>query len=293
MMIKNKYIDPLTDFGFKRIFGTYENRKFLISFLNDLLDIEDKIVSIEYKNLEKLGLNSSDRKTIYDIYCTDEKNNNFRVKSFFSKTFASNIVELQRAKQKYFKDRSIYYTTFPIQEQSKHGDWDYKLKQVYFVGILDFTFKDGRLKENQKDTKYLTKVELKDDNNQVFYDKLSYYFLEMPKFKKQDKDLSNHLEMWLYYLTNLEQLAEIPKVLKTDDLIREAFDLAEFLAMSKDEQFVYQMDLKTRLDNKNAIDYAEEMGIKKVAKNLLQQGVDINIIIKSTGLTAEEVQSLL
>ncbi len=214
MMIKNKYIDPLTDFGFKRIFGTYENRKFLISFLNDLLDIEDKIVSIEYNNLEKLGLNSSDRKTIYDIYCTDEKNNNF-------------IVELQRAKQKYFKDRSIYYTTFPIQEQSKHGDWDYKLKQVYFVGILDFTFKDGRLKEK----------------------------------------------------------------------IREAFDLAEFLAMSKDEQFVYQMDLKTRLDNKNAIDYAEEMGIKKakfeVAKNLLQQGIDINVIIKSTGLTAEEIQSLL
>lgn len=292
MMIKNKYIDPLTDFGFKRIFGTYENRKFLISFLNDLLDIEDKIVSIEYKNLEKLGCLSSDRKTIYDIYCTDEKNNNF-------------IVELQRAKQKYFKDRSIYYTTFPIQEQSKHGDWDYKLKQVYFVGILDFTFKDARLKENQKDTKYLTKVDLKDDNNEVFYDKLSYYFLEMPKFKKQEKDLSNHLEMWLYYLTHLEQLAEIPQVLKTDDLIREAFDLAEFLAMSKDEQFVYQMDLKTRLDNKNAIDYAEEKGIKKgkemgikegkfeVAKSLLQQNVDINLIIKSTGLTTEEIQSLL
>jgi predicted transposase/invertase (TIGR01784 family) len=292
MTIKNKYIDPLTDFGFKRIFGTYENRKFLISFLNDLLDIEDKIVSIEYKNLEKLGLNPSDRKTIYDIYCTDEKNNNF-------------IVELQRAKQKYFKDRSIYYTTFPIQEQSKHGDWDYKLKKVYFVGILDFTFKDARLKQNQTDTKYLTKVELKDDNNEVFYDKLSYYFLEMPKFRKQEKDLSNHLEMWLYYLTNLEQLAEIPKVLKTDDLIREAFDLAEFLAMSKDEQFAYQMDLKTRLDNKNALDYAEEKGIKKgkemgvkenkfeVAKSLLQQNIDINVIIKSTGLTNEEIQKLL
>jgi predicted transposase/invertase (TIGR01784 family) len=284
MMIKNKYIDPLTDFGFKRIFGTYENRKFLISFLNDLLDIEDKIVSIEYKNLEKLGLNSSDRKTIYDIYCTDEKNNSF-------------IVELQRAKQKYFKDRSIYYTTFPIQEQSKHGDWDYKLKKVYFVGILDFTFKDARLKQNQTDTKYLTKVELKDDNNEVFYDKLSYYFLEMPKFKKQEKELSNHLEMWLYYLTHLEQLEEIPKVLKEDNIIKEAFDLAEFLAMSKDEQFAYQMDLKTRLDNKNAMDYAEEMGIKKgkleVAKSLLQQNVDINLIIKSTGLTHEEIQNLL
>jgi predicted transposase/invertase (TIGR01784 family) len=111
--------------------------------------------------------------------------------------------------------------------------------------------------------------------------------------------------MWLYYLTNLEQLAEIPKVLKTDDLIREAFDLAEFLAMSKDEQFAYQMDLKTRLDNKNALDYAEEKGIKKgkemgvkenkfeVAKSLLQQNIDINVIIKSTGLTNEEIQKLL
>jgi hypothetical protein len=70
------------------------------------------------------------------------------------------------------------------------------------------------------------------------------------------------------------------KTLKKDKIIREAFDLAEFLAMSKDEQFAYQMDLKTRLDNKNALDYAEEKGIKKVAKNLLQQNVDINLIIK-------------
>jgi len=111
--------------------------------------------------------------------------------------------------------------------------------------------------------------------------------------------------MWLYYLTHLEQLDEIPKVLKEDKIIKEAFDLAEFLAMSKDEQFAYKMDLKTRLDNKNAIDYAEEMGIKKgkeigvkegkfeVAKSLLQQNVDINLIIKSTGLTNEEIQNLL
>ena len=144
MMIKDKYIDPFTDFGFKRIFGTEKNKRFLISFLNDLLDIEDKIVDIEYRNLEKLGLNVVDRKAIFDVYCTDEKNNNF-------------IVELQRGKQKYFKDRSIYYTSFPIQEQSEKGDWDYSLKfevqvffsknlnleKIFFVGILDFSIDDS------------------------------------------------------------------------------------------------------------------------------------------------------
>ena len=107
MTIKDKYIDPFTDFGFKHIFGKEENKELLMSFLNDLLDIEDKIVNIEYRNLEKLGLNVVDRRAIFDVYCTDEKKNNF-------------IVELQRSKQKYFKDRALYYTTFPIRRKGSH-----------------------------------------------------------------------------------------------------------------------------------------------------------------------------
>ena len=124
MTIKEKYIDPFTDFGFKWIFGTEENKELLISFLNDVLELEDKIVDIEYRNPEKLGLNIYDRKSIYDILCYDEKKNNF-------------IVELQRAKQKYFKDRSIYYTSFPLQEQAQKGDWDYRLKKIYFLTIVE------------------------------------------------------------------------------------------------------------------------------------------------------------
>jgi hypothetical protein len=222
MMIKDKYIDPFTDFGFKRIFGTEENKRFLISFLNDLLDIEDNIVDIEYRNLEKLGLNVVDRKAIFDVYCTDEKNNNF-------------IVELQRGKQKYFKDRSIYYTSFPIQEQSKKGDWDY--------------------------------------------------------------------EYWLYYLSHLAKCQSIPKALEKDELIKDAFNVAEFLALSKDEQFAYQLDLKAKLDYKNVLDYAKEeaekigmeKGIKErnleIAKSLLDI-LDVEIIALKTGLTVTEVQRL-
>ncbi len=78
---------------------------------------------------------------------------------------------LQRSKQKYFKDRSVYYTSFPIQEQSKKGDWDYKLKKIFFVGILEF-----EIEENSKSENYLTKVQLCDvDKKEVFYDKLTYY----------------------------------------------------------------------------------------------------------------------
>ena len=251
-MLGSKYIDPFTDFGFKRIFGTDENKHFLISFLNDLLEIDAKIIDIEYRNLEKLGLNIIDRRAIFDVYCTDEKNNKF-------------IVELQRSPQKYFKDRSVYYTSFPIQEQSERGDWDYRLKKIFFIGILDFKMND------QPD--YLTKVQLMDVKRQkVFFDQLTYYYIEMPKFTKRQEELSNHLDYWLYYLNHLAQSQFIPTTLKDDPIIKQAFNVAEFLALSKDEQLNYQRDLKIKLDYMNVLAYAKEQAEKEGRRKGIQEG---------------------
>jgi predicted transposase/invertase (TIGR01784 family) len=300
MMIKDKYIDPFTDFGFKHIFGTEKNKKFLISFLNDLLELKDKIVDLEYRNLEKLGLKVNDRKAIFDVYCRDSKDNKF-------------IVELQRSEQRYFKDRSIYYTTFPIQEQAQRGNWDYELTRVYFIGILEFAFDDMRLEKNKKDNKYLTKAKIYDcDTKEVFYDKLTYYYLEMPKFRKTEQELSTHLDKWLFYLNNLNELTQIPKVLEKEEIFKEAFDVAEFLALDSDEQFAYQQDLKARWDNKACLDFAKdrgrEEGIKEgikegkiegaknkqieIAKNLLLAKVDVKTISVSTGLTLDEIENI-
>jgi len=290
MTITDKYINPFTDFGFKHIFGTEKNKKFLISFLNDLLELDNKIVDLTYRSLENLGLKVSDRKAIFDVYCTDEKDNKF-------------IVELQRSEQKYFKDRSIYYTTFPIQEQSNKGDWDYKLTKVYFIGILEFSFDDLRLKttkESENYDKYLTKAQIIDcDTKEVFYDKLTYYYLEMPKFRKTEKDLATHLDKWLFYLNNLSISKDIPTVLKDDELFQEAFSVAEFLALEKDEQFAYQQDLKARWDNKACLDFAEDKGFKEgekkqkieIAKNLLDV-LDIETIALKTGLSENEIKEL-
>lgn len=276
--MKDKYIDPFTDFGFKRIFGTEENKHFLISFLNDLLDIDAPIKDIEYRNLEQLGLNIIDRKAVFDVYCTDENDNNF-------------IVELQRSQQKYFKDRSIYYTTFPIQDQSKKGDWDYRLKQIFFVGLLDFTFDDN--------SHYLSKVQLKDEDNTVFYDKLTYYYIQLPHFKKQETELSNHLDYWLFYLTHLADMQTIPNNLKQDKIIKNAFDVAEFLALSKDEQFAYQLDLKARLDYQNVMDFAKEKAKEEgkkeekiaIAKSLMDV-LDLETIALKTGLSLDTLKKL-
>ncbi len=138
MRIQDKYISPFTDFRFKKLFGTEPNKDLLIDFLNTLLGKEiGQIVNLTYLPKEQLPAIADDRKAIFDIYCENETGEKF-------------IVEIQKAKQNYFKERSIYYSIFPIQQQAEKGNWNFKLKAVYTIGILDFVF--GGDKEASYDT---------------------------------------------------------------------------------------------------------------------------------------------
>jgi len=99
-----------------------------LDFLNELLKEEQgQITDLTYLKTEQLGASDIDRKAIFDLYCENEKGEKF-------------IVELQKSKQNFFKDRTVYYSTFPIREQAKRADWDYELKAVYTIAILDFVF---------------------------------------------------------------------------------------------------------------------------------------------------------
>ena len=129
--LKDKYIDPFTDFGFKKLFGEECNKDLLLDFLNELLYREEgKIVSITYLKNDMSGISEESRKAVFDIHCENEKGEKF-------------IVELQKTKQTFFKDRTLYYSTFPITRQAIPGDWSFELKAVYTIAILNFEFEDG------------------------------------------------------------------------------------------------------------------------------------------------------
>ena len=123
------FINPFTDFGFKKIFGEEPNKDLLIDFLNELLREHDaSIKDLTYKKTEHLGKSDMDRNVVFDLFCENERGEKF-------------IVEMQKAKQSFFKDRMLFYSTFPIQDQGiKKQNWNYNLKAVFAIGILDFTF---------------------------------------------------------------------------------------------------------------------------------------------------------
>lgn len=116
-----RYINPMTDFGFKWLFGTEPNKELLVDFLNQLLPAHHRVKQLTYAQNEHLGVSTLDRKAIFDINCESKNGDKF-------------IVEIQKVEQKYFKDRTVYYSTFPIQEQAKQGDWDFRLSAVYTIG---------------------------------------------------------------------------------------------------------------------------------------------------------------
>lgn len=224
-----------------------------------------------------------DRKAIFDIYCENERGEKF-------------IVELQKTKQNFFKDRTVYYATFPIREQAKRADWNYELKAVYTVAILDFVFEEDK---NQAE-KYRYDVKLTDvETSKVFYDKLTFIYLEMPKFNKTVEQLETRFDKWLYVIRNLNRLDRVPDKLR-EQIFEKLFETAEIAKFTPEQVRSYEDSLKYYRDLKNSLDTAREegliegieKGIEKVAVNMLKKGISLEVITETTGLTKQQVERL-
>ncbi|MGB0562865.1 MAG: Rpn family recombination-promoting nuclease/putative transposase [Spirulinaceae cyanobacterium] len=279
-----KYINPFTDYGFKKLFGEEPNKDLLLDFLNELLKEEQgQITTLNYIKNEQLGSTDLDRRAVFDLYCENEAGEKF-------------IVELQKSKQRFFKDRNVYYSTFPIREQAPKNDWDFQLSAVYLIAILDFVFEEDK----DKPDKYRYDVQLTDTETcKVFYDKLTFIYLEMPKFTKTVDQLENRFDKWLYVLRNLPRIQEIPEALQ-EQIFTKLFEAAEIAQFNREELRSYENSLKYYRDLKNSMDTARdegleegiEIGLKRAAIGFLQQGASDEMVIQATGLTAEQLEQL-
>ena len=277
--MSGRYINPYTDFGFKYLFGTEPNKDITLELVNALLQGKEVIKSLTLLPTEQLGDTKDDRRSVFDIYCENEEGDKI-------------IIEMQKADQQWFKDRSVYYSSFPIRQQGEKGQWRFGLKAVYTIGILDFVFDED--KDDQE--YYHHVVKLMDVNTkEVFYDKLTYIYLEMPKFQKTEEELETIADKWLYALKNLPRLLERPKALQ-DRIFKKFFDVAEIANLSKDEYVKYLESEKVYYDNDGAIRTAEAKGRAKErmsnAKALLANGIPLEVIVKSLHLSDDEAATL-
>ena len=297
---RERYINPYTDFGFKKLFGTELNKDLLISFLNALFNDEKrKIKDVQFLNAEQLGDSYDDRRAVFDVYCMAKDGSRF-------------IVEMQKAEQEYFKDRSVYYATAPIREQAKKGKWNYHLEGVYTIGLLNFVFPNNEYPADS----YIHEVKLKDtDDNHIFYDKLTFVYLEMPKFNKREDELETMFDKWMFALRNLYRLLERPKALQ-ERIFKRLFDQAEIAQFTPEERREYAESVKDYWDYYSTMQTAHKKGLaeglaegkaeglaegeakgraeekKENARRMKADGMAADLIAKYTGLTVDEIESL-
>jgi predicted transposase/invertase (TIGR01784 family) len=277
----SKYFNPYTDFGFKKLFGEEASKDLLIDFLNQLLPEQHQIAELTFKNPENLSSTLEERKAIFDVYCE-------------SKTGERFIVEMQKAKMHFFKDRSLFYSTFPIREQGQKGTWNFYLLPVYFIAILDFVYD-----EKEDERKFRRDVCLKDQDGDIFYEKLHFKFLQMPLFTKNEHELETHFDKWVYFLKHLEDFDHIPAILN-EPVFNKGFEIANVAHLSSDQYDDYLKSVLTYNEAKAVTDTAYADGklegvqekALEVAKTMLAKGFDSSLIAEITQLSITAIEAL-
>jgi predicted transposase/invertase (TIGR01784 family) len=281
------YINPLTDFGFKRIFT---DKELIIAFLSDI--VGTKITDLQYLDPGMLGNQTDERKAVFDLYCYTENEEYF-------------IVEMQVARQTYFKDRALFYSSCAVRHQAPKGRyWNYKLKAVYFVGILNFSI----FPEPEAHDTVIERVSLwRTEMQKPFSDKFTMIFVELSKFEKTAAELQSNTDKWLYLLKHLWQMKTPPAEI-TEKIFKRLMELAKIKSLTLEEMKEYKQSIMEYHEVQRVAEYALIEGMEKgmqkgreegmeakavaFAQKLAQKGMNIIEIADLTDLPIEQVKAI-
>ena len=271
-----KFINPFTDYGFKKIFGQEISKDLLIDFLNDLLKGERVITDLTFLNNEQLTEYDEGRGLIYDIYCCTD-------------TGEKIIVEMLNKSQLHFKERALYYLSNAIVQQSEKGnEWKFNIKAVYGVFFMNFLFDHC--------VKLRTDVILADrDTGELFSDRMRQVFIALPLFNKEEDACENDFERWIYTLKNMETLKRMPfKARKA--VFEKLEEVADVASLSKEERRRYENSVNVYRTNLCVLDAAKEEGREEErltnARRMKAEGLNSELINRITGLSEEEIAAL-
>ena len=289
----SKFLDPKNDFAFKKIFGTEKNKDILIHFLNDMITFKGNgtIKEVTFLKTIQDPETAATKTSIVDILCKDEKGNQY-------------IVEMQVAKEKGFEKRAQYYASKAYISQMHVGGEYYDLKEIIFLAISDFTMFPK--KKNFKSDHVILDKESYENDLKDF----SFTFLELPKFNKSMDELTNIVEKWIYFFKHAEDTSEndLEKIIGHDEIIERAYEELNRFSWNQEELLTYDQaekyegcyiaSMAQKYDEgmekgvKIGIEKGREERDKEIAKAMLFNGIDLEIIAGVTGLCLNEIKEL-
>ena len=272
-MEEKKIYKPTNDYVFSRIFGYKKNWELLKDLLEAILpDIPiNKIKLVKQYILDKDTIKN--RGAVLDVLA--ELNDNTTVNVEMQMTDYDNTIE-----RSVFYDSGVYHEGLIKNEDFKNA------KRVIGIWILGYNiFESGPFHE-------IAKLR-REYENILLTDKMELHYIQLPKFKEKCKRISSKLEEWLTFIVN-EDVEAIKMI--DNKFVQKAEDELEYINSDKEERmrakFREKSEWKYNLDVESMMEYGRKEQSIEIAKKMLEENLDIEIIVKTTGLTEEEVKKL-
>ena len=273
-----RFINPKTDFAFKKIFGSSESKDILISFLNAMVYNSEPMI----QDLE-----------IIDPYLapkvTGLKDTYLDVKAQLN-TGEIVIIEMQVINVEAFTKRVLYNAAKTYSLQLDVGQGYRFLKPVIALTITDFI----QFENTDSWISYFIFKE-KTQNFNYSENELELVFVELPKFQKSLEQLETLTDKWIYFMQSARILETVPETLETVPQIQRAFQIANQTNLTREElDEVEKVELFLQ-DQRNAISFAESQARQEKAIEIARQLLNIlddQTISRTTGLSVAEIQNL-
>ncbi|WP_395463524.1 Rpn family recombination-promoting nuclease/putative transposase [Wolbachia endosymbiont of Cantharis cryptica] len=289
-MAISKFLDPKLDLTFKKIFGTEKNKNILIHFLNDILGFTEIniIQEVEFLSTIMDPEIASDKQSIVDVLCRDSSG-------------ARYVIEMQLARDKGFEKRAQLYAAKAYSRQADKSGKYIDLKKIFFIAISNCNLFPEELD-------YISSHTIRDEKTNGHYLKdFQFIFIELPKFpKSREEQLESIVDRWLFFFKYADETTDedLRKIAEKSPIIKQAYDELDRFNWNEKDLVAYEeriMDLrKEEAILEYRLDLATEEGKKigkkegkiEVAKAMLANNVDVNTIVKFTGLSISEIEEL-
>ena len=277
-----RYVDILTDAGFKAVFGDQNNKDVLIDFLNVVLPESRMVSDIEYSTTEIPGFTPENKSVRLDLRCTGTDGTEF-------------IVEMQQSRQEHFFKRCVEYASKVYDSGSRRGYGYGEIPPVYFIGILAADMGFDRSSPEWND-RYVSEYTFREKSTgEVPDESISIIFVELDRFSKEVEECVSLVEKWCYALKYVGRLHELPDGLRIRAFER-LFAACEIARFSPEKKLQYDKEMITERDYMNILATARKDGFAEgkaeVARALLSLGQPEDLILQATGLTEKELSEL-